>query len=257
MVGSDMLEQELLAATLGIDATLYGKVPKFTQSRLASARNIEKQFIALAAEFADRSRPGPMPEVTVSRKRFIEIVDALNNDQGDPDLSTYPQPLDTMLAVQLADNRVYLQTQLPTMVPYGTFSLNLVEPSDSDKARFMWQANLIDDPVRFGYLFCAGALTTVETALMRTLFPALFDVLLLAVMDEAEQAILDNKIQNWEGGWKRLAMSNLLGVQVDTFQNVLAWQTGFEEKTAGRPPNPGRIELAEANATDLQKTQAR
>jgi hypothetical protein len=214
-----------------------------------------------AKQFAELSKPAPFPETTVPRKQFQEIVEQLTRDLPLEDVEEtidgYDSDLGLMVQTQLIDNRFYLQAQIPTQVPFGAFKMTLIEPSDSDKARFMWQCNLIDRPLRFAELFLAGALTQVETALMRTLYPELFDVLLMAVIDEIIAAAENDKLASWEGGWKRLAMSNLLGVQVDTFQNVMTWQTGFEEKTAGRPPSPGRIELAEANATDTQKTQAR
>lgn len=256
-----MLQSEAITGAVGLDPVLTGKLPKPTKALFSRGDQLVKDMTAAGKEFAELRRPAPFPETTVSRKRFQEIVDSLNKDLSledvEPTVSEYDGSLGLLIQTQLIDNRFYLQSQVPTQVPFGAFSMTLLEPSDSDKARFMWQCNLIDRPLRFAELFLAGALTTVETALMRTLYPELFDVLLLSVIDEVIKAAENNDIASWEGGWKRLAMSNLLGVQVDSFQNVLAWQTGFEEKTAGRPPNPGRIELAEANQTDLQKTQAR
>lgn len=256
-----MLEQELLAAELGIGPVLDGKLPKYSDALMNRALRIEKQFLDAAKEFAKLKKPAAMPEITVPRKEFDQIVQALNEDWKpatvEASMDAWPPELYPMIEMQLIETRIYLQPQIPTQVPFGAFQMSLIEPSDSDKARFMWQCNLVDRPIRFAELFLAGALTTVETALMRTLYPALFDLFLFALFDEIVDAVDRNDIASWEGGWKRLAMSNLLGVQVESFQNVLAWQTGFEEKTAGRPPNPGRIELAEANQTDLQKTQAR
>jgi hypothetical protein len=256
-----MLEQESLVATLGLAAATTGTLPKFTLARAKSAESVIEYFEKAASKFAALKKPAPFPETTVARNQFDKIVQDLNKEIPPEyfakELDQYPDDIAVLVESQLVDNRYYLQAQIPTQVPFGSFNMTLLEPSDSDKARFMWQCNLIDRPERFADLFLAGALTTVETALMRALYPALFDVLLFAVIDEIIDAVDSNNIASWEGGWKRLAMSNLLGVQVDSFQNVLAWQTGFEEKTAGRPPNPGRIELAEANQTDLQKTQAR
>jgi hypothetical protein len=256
-----MLQSEAIAGVMGLGPVLSGKLPKPTKILVSRGDQLVRDMAAAATEFAKLRKPAPFPETTVPRKRFQEIVDQLNQEPSLEELEQtaldYEDDLGLLVETQIIDNRYYLQSQVPTQVPFGAFSMTLLEPSDSDKARFMWQCNLIDRPLRFAELFLAGALTTVETALMRTLYPELFDVLLLSVIEEVIKAAENNDIASWEGGWKRLAMSNLLGVQVESFQNVLAWQTGFEEKTAGRPPNPGRIELAEANQTDLQKTQAR
>jgi hypothetical protein len=256
-----MLEQELIAAEIGLWPVVTGKLPKYSDALINRAMRIQKEFRDVAKKFGEISKPLPMPEATILRKDYDKVVEGLNTEWDSDivaeNMAQWPDELYAMVEMQLLENRIYLQPQVPTQVPFGSFQMTLIEPSDSDKARFMWQANLVDRPQRFAELFLAGALTQVETALMRTLYPALFDVFLFALIDEIVAAAMDNKIASWEGGWKRLAMSNLLGVQVDSFQNVLAWQTGFEEKTAGRPPNPGRIELAEANQTDLQKTQAR
>lgn len=252
-----MIEIELIVGTFGLDKILADRLPKFSKSLLDKAGTTLKAFKAGASEFSDRNKPGSMPDETYGLKDFQDLQKALQNDQEIVDvvegLATWPTELQTELLVLIADVRAYLNSQLPQQQVSGSFAGRFVQPSDSDTFRFLWQANIIDDIRRFSDLLNSGAITPVESALMRTLFPMTHDYLVIEVMGQVLEAVVDGRADTWEGSWRKPALAGLLGVPIMNFSDVMGYQTGMAEKTAGRPKGPGAIQIANFNLTDNQK----
>ena len=252
-----MIEIELIVGTMGLDKILADKLPKYNPHLLTKAASTLRAFRKGAGEFADSAKPGSMPDEKYELKDYDDLVAML---QEEPEimsviegLETWPSELQTEIMVKIADVKAYLQGQMPQQQMSGSIASFPLPPSDSDKFRFLWQANLCDDVRTFIDLLNAGAITPIESALMRTLFPETHDYLLVEVMDKVMDAAVAGDMQEWEGSWRKPALSGFLGVPVTNFQDVMQNQTGFQEKTAGRPKEPGSVQVASSNLTDNQK----
>lgn len=252
-----MLEIELIVGTMGLDALYRDKLPRYSQALLSRSSDALKEFEKAAKSMSKRTTNDNMPEDTLDfsdyerlQRMLLEDEEILTVEEG---LSSWPSELQIPLVTQIADVKWYLQNQLPLQQMSGTMVSQALEPSDSDKFRFLWQANLCNDIRRFSSLFTAGAITPLESQLMRTLFPEAHDFFVILVMDQLVQAVADGKADDWSGGWQNNAMSNLLGVPITSFEDVMNWQTGMAEKTAGRPKSSSSIQLAKMNLTDNQK----
>lgn len=252
-----MIEIELIVGTMGLKNILADKLPRYSEALLKRAASVLKDFRQGAEEFADSTEPRSLPEETIDYSDYDKLSQSLLLDQevveAAEGLASWPTELQMELLVQIADVKAYLQGQLPRNELKGAISAVSIEPSDSDKFRFLWQANLVDDVRVFVGLLNSGAITPIESALMRTLFPQTHDYLLVEVMDRVLDAVVAGKTDDWEGGWRKQALSGLLGIPVASFQDVMTWQTGMEEKTAGRPKDPDAVQVAQMNLTDNQK----
>lgn len=252
-----MIEIELIVGTMGLGKVLDDKLPKYSKALLDKAGGTLKTFKEGAKTFADKNKPGSMPNESYGLKDFEELSKMLTTEQEllpmIEGLASWPSELQMEISVLVADIKAYLSQQIPQSQVSGAFSGSFVKPSDSDQFRFLDQANLADDIRRFVDLLNCGAITPVESALMRTLFPQTHDYLVIEVMDQVLEAVTSGKAEIWEGSWRKAALSGLLGVPIMNFSDVMGYQTGMEEKTAGRPKGPGAVQLAGANLTDNQK----
>jgi hypothetical protein len=252
-----MIEIELIVGTMGLDKVLADKLPKYSKGLLDKAGSTLKSLKAGAADFATKNQPGSMPDETYGLSDYEELQEMLTGEQEIVDavegLASWPTEFQMEVSVLVADIKAYLGQQLPQQQVTGSFSGTFVTPSDSDQFRFLWQANLIDDIRRFVDLLNSGSITPLESALMRTLFPQTHDYLIVEVMDKVLDAVVTGKADAWEGSWRKPALSGLLGVPIMNFSDVMGYQTGHEEKTAGRPKQANAVQIANVNLTDNQK----
>ncbi len=255
-----MIEIELIVGTMGLDKILADKLPKYSAALLSRAGGTLKAFKNGAKDFSEMDEPGNLPEDRYGLDDFDELSKMLQDDQELDDviegLATWPTEMQMEVMVLIADVKTYLGQQLPTNQVTGSISAYSLPCSDSDKFRFLFQANLANDIKTFIDLLNSGGITPLESALMRTLFPQTHDYLVIEVMDRVLEASADGTIDEWEGGWRKAALSGLLGVPVASFSDVMSYQTGMEEKTAGRPKGPGSVQVAQYNLTDNQNLEA-
>lgn len=256
-----MIEIELIVGTMGLDKILEDKLPKYSASLLTKAGSTLKAFREGASVFADSNKPKDLPDETYSLSDFDDLMKSIQNDlefeTAAEAMETWPSELLPELMTLIADVKAYLGQQVPQQVVSGSMSGTYLTPSDSDKFRFLWQANLVDDVRRFIDLLNSGAITSVESSLMRTLFPETHDYLIVEVMDKVLDASVEGKVETWEGTWRKQALSGLLGVPVMSFTDVLQYQTGMEEKTAGRPKQQGAVQIAQMDFTSNQAMDTR
>ncbi len=252
-----MIEIELIVGTMGLDMILADRLPKYSAALLKRASSVLKDFKEGANVFADSDEPEGLPDAVIPYEDYDKLTKKMLDDQDYVEmtegLESWPSELQMEIMVQIADVKAYLMDQMPRNEMVGAISSTQIEPSDSDKFRFLWQAELVNDIRGFVGLLNSGAITPIESALMRTLFPQTHDYLIVEVMDKTMDALLDGKADEWEGSWRKTALSGLLGVPVTSFQDVMTWQTGMEDKTAGRPKGPGSVQVASMNLTDNQK----
>ncbi len=255
-----MIEIELIVGTMGLDKILSGKLPRYSAALLGRAASTLKAFRNGAKQFAESDSTGALPEWKYDLSEFDQLSAQLQSDVSEEDitasLETWPSEFQIELMVKIGDIKAYLGEQLPTNRVVGAISGYSLTPSDSDKFRFLFQANLVDDIRTFSDLLNSGAITPIESALMRTLFPQTHDYLVIEIVDRVVQAIVDKEIDQWEGGWRKPALSGLFGVPVASFSDIMQMQTGMEEKTAGRPKGPGALQVAQFSQTDSQKLDA-
>lgn len=256
-----MIEIELIVGTMGLDNILADKLPRYSKSMLDKAGTTLKAFREGAEEFAKSNKPGKLPQERYGLKYFEQLVEALQTEQElldiEEGLASWPSELQVEVIVLIADIKAYLSQQIPQQEVMGSFAGLPVTPSDSDQFRFLWQANLIDDIRKFIDLLNSGSITPIESAIMRTLFPQTHDYLVIEVMDKVLDATVSGKIYEWEGSWRKAALSGLLGVPIMSFSDVAQFQTGMAEKTAGRPKGPGAIQIAQTNLTTNEAQETR
>lgn len=256
-----MIEIELIVGTMGLESILSDKLPKYSKALLDKASSTLNIFRRGAEDFAKMNQPGSLPDENYSLKTFEEITEKLLEDQEMlpvvESLASWPSDLQIELLVLLADVKAYLSAYIPANEVSGALMGFDVPVSDSDKFRFMWQANLVDDIRKFVDLLNAGAITPLESELMRTLFPQTHDYLLIEVMDKMLEAAVDGSISSWEGGWRKQALSGFLNVPIASFTDIMQFQTGMQQKTAGRPKGPGAVQMAQMNLTNNQKVDTR
>lgn len=256
-----MIEIELIVGTMGLENILADKLPKYSKTMLTKAGTTLKAFRDGAEEFARLNSPGKLPQESYGLKYFEKLSEDLQKEQEVVDsvagLASWPEELQMEVSILVADIKAYLTEQLPQQEIMGTFAGMPVTPSDSDQFRFLWQANLIDDVRKFVDLLNSGAITPLESALMRTLFPQTHDYLVIEVMDQVLEATVSGKIYEWEGSWRKSALSGLLGIPVASFSDVAGFQTGMAEKTAGRPKGPGAIQIANMNLSTNERMETR
>jgi hypothetical protein len=256
-----MIEIELIVGTMGLDALFKDKLPKYSPALLKRAAGALKEFDKAAKQLSSRSTVDRLPKETYSFAEFSELQNLLQSDQEVDNmaqgLESWPSELQMPLIVQIADVKSYLQAQIPSQQMSSGLGATFLEPSDSDKFRFLWQANLVNDITNFGEVFLAGGITPLESAVMRTLFPMAHDYFIIAVMDELITAAVNKELDEWEGGWQKPSISALLGVPVTSFSDVLQNQTGMAEKGVGRPKGPGSVQLAQLDLTTSQKVDTK
>ncbi len=252
-----MIEIELIVGTMGLDKILADRLPRYSEALLKRASGVLKEFKAGAKEFAESDEPSGLPDSVIEYSQYEQLIQKMLDDQEFAELTegleSWPSELQIEILTQIADVKAYLNAQAPRNEMVGAISATQVEPSDSDKFRFLWQAELVNDIRGFVGLLNSGAITPIESALMRTLFPQTHDYLLVEVMDKVLDAVVAGKADEWEGSWRKTALSGFLGVPVTSFRDVMTWQTGMEDKTAGRPKGPGSVQIASMNLTDNQK----
>ena len=251
-----MIEIELIIGTMGLKKIFHNKFPRYSPALFAKASRVLKEFDKSAKELSMKS-PNPVPNDVYSFSDYDELKDMIHADRDHAEvidgLATWPDQLQMPLVALLSSVKEFLSMQLPTEQGGGTLSLEFLEPSDSDKFRFLWQANLLEDITRFGELFTSSAITPIESKLMRTLFPAAHDYFVTQVMMEVVDKVVAEETADWSGGWQNPAISALLGIPIATLADTMTWQTGHAEKTAGRPKGTGSVQLAQYNLTDNQK----
>lgn len=252
-----MIEIELIVGTMGLESLFKDRLPKYSPALLKRAAGALKEFDRAAKQLSSLSNVSRLPKDEYTFTEYAYLQELLQLDQEVDNmaqgLESWPSYLQIPLMTQIADVKNYLHGQIPTQAMSSGLGAVFLEPSDSDKFRFLWQANLANDITSFGEVFLAGGITPLESAVMRTLFPMAHDYFVIAVMDQLINAAVNKELDSWEGGWQKPAISALLGVPVTSFSDVLQNQTGMAEKGVGRPKEPGSVQLAQLDLTTSQK----
>lgn len=254
-----MITNDWYYGSLGIDAYFNKAAPKVTAAMAKEALRAESLIVDYARAFAKAKKPGKIPKAAIPLKAYDGIVTELLDEPdmaSEPWEAKMPEELQTGFIVMKMDVHNYLRSQMPTQAISTGFYAKPMPPSDSDKQRFMWMVQIINDIETALKMMNAGAFSMVENLCLRTLFPDVHSAIMVhymeAMVDYATSAE-DPYVQSW----KLASLSGLTGMPVVSFSDIMHYQTGFDEQKPGQPPNPGSLKIAAAEATDIERTNHR
>lgn len=249
-----MISTEWLTGTIGL-ATYFGQKPiKMTQSQVTQALKAETYITQRAKSWAAAKRPGQLPKDMLGIADYDMVITALGTPElAHPDISRLPSNWQLDFVTAFMDIGYYLQSQQPAVKMSGGFIAREIEPPSSDKSRFMWACNAINDIHNIYDLFDAGALTVIEADAFKQLFP---ETALFTATEYLKAAIeyIYNNEKPTMASWQLQGLSALMGVPMADFQDVAGWQMGYDRpKGPGRPPLSKPLNIAKAQLTDSQQ----
>jgi hypothetical protein len=246
------LATEWLTGTAGLPFYFGTKRLRLSQARAAEAENIEKTIQRRAKVWANAKKPATPPKAKYKVSDYDEVVAALDNPMdANPDITQVPQELQVDFLAKYLDVRMWLYERQPAIKFTGGLIAQEIPPADSDKTKFMWAVNILDDVSRIFDLLDAGFLAPSEAAAIREVFPELT----MAIMVEYLKAGVDYMYRNEFralSGWQLAGLSAMAGVPMTNFQDVMLWQTNYEPTGPGRPQGSKAPNLAENAVSDMQ-----
>lgn len=225
---------------------------KLTQDKVKQAANIDKLIKNRAKNWVDLKRPVQPPKANYSIQDYDTVITALDNPiDANPDISQVPEEMQLDFIAKYLDVRAWLDAHQPAIKFSGGLIATELPPADSDKSKFMWAVDVLDNVTKLLDMLDAGCLTAIEAQAVREVYPDFTMGVIVAYV----QAVIDylvNNQYNAISGWKLASLSALAGVPITSFQNVMAWQANYEEAgTATKSPN-----LAQSHLTEPQKLEA-
>lgn len=248
------IQSDFLTGILGLSAYFGMKRIKITSAMIAESSNIEKTVRTRAKAWAGMTRAGKFTPSTLRVGDYDNIIAALESPyQANPDISGLPLDMQTDVVVKYLDIRGWLEDNRPALKFSQGVVAREIEPSETDKTKFIWSCGMIDNVRRIFDLLDSGALSLPEALAFKDLFPELA----LFVAQEYLRATIDymyNEKKPTLSGWQLVGLSALMGVPTTSFDDVLQWQSGFDQGGGpGRPASDKTPNLAQPNLTDLQK----
>ena len=248
-----MSTPEWIVGTIGLQDFFGVRPIRLTKPQVLQALNVEKYIKGRAKVWADSKKPAKLPKLPFNVSDYDQLVTALHlPDSAQPDISQVDEEFQLDIAAQFIDISHFLASQEPALRMSQGFISREIEPPDSDKARFVWTCNILEDIHLVYDLLDAGALTQVEATAFKTLYPETAFLTAKAYMSSAIDYVYDEE-KPTIASWQALGLSALMGVPVSDFQSVLTWQAGYSStKGPGRPPSQAP-NLAGQAATDSQR----
>lgn len=250
-----MIMADWLTGTMGIYAYFGMSRLKVTKAQLIQAMKAEDYIKSRAKAWAASKKPAKMEKMPISFKDYDMIVTALQHPyQATPDLSAIPDDLALDVVAKFLDITHYLHEHQPALMISGGLIGREIEPPTSDKTRFCWACNAIND-VRIVYdLLDSGALTGIEADAFKTLFPDMAMFTAVSYLKEAINFMYDNEKPTM-ASWQLQGISALLGVPMADFNDVVSWQMNYDQQGPGRPPS-SVPDFATDSMSDMQALNA-
>ncbi len=249
-----MISSEWLTGTIGLEAYFGLKSPKVAPTQLKQALRAETYIQNRADAWANSKRPARLESNPIPLTQYDQIITSLNHPyQAHPDIRAIPHEFSLDFLTAFLDIGNYLQQHEPSLKISQGFLGREIEPPDSDKIRFLWICNMINDLRRVFDLLDSGALTHVEATTFKELFP---ETALLTAVTYLRTGInfIYDKQKPTLASWQIAGLSALMGVPVADFNDVVAWQAGYDQSPGpGRPAVAKPVNLADSNLTDSQK----
>jgi hypothetical protein len=246
------LAAEWLTGTAGLPFYFGTKRYRITESMLREAAQVDRMITRRAKQWAESKRPSQPPKAKYKVADFDDVIAALDNPmQANPDLTQVPAELQVDFVAKYLDIRAWLDANQPAIKFTGGLIAQEIPPADTDKMRFMWSVNTIDDIGRVFDLLDAGCITPPEASVMRDIFPEFTMAVAVAYIKAAIDYLYKNQYSALSG-WQMAGLSALAGVPVTSFQDVMLWQSNYEPMGPGRPPGSKAPNLAQNEASDMQ-----
>ena len=246
-----MIVTEWIMGTIGF-AALFGQAPiKITPRQVKQALLCGNYIKTRATAWANSSRPAKIPSFGITAKDYDSVINLVTSEKAAPNLSTVPDDLSLDVLVQFLEVQAYLVSISPAIkVSQGLFGRE-IEPSTTDKSRFCWSCNTINDIRIIFDLLDAGALTNVEAEAFKTLFPNIAMEVAVQYLTTTIDYIYTNEKPTM-ASWQLQGISALLGVPMADFNDVMQWQGGYEQQGPGRPPSSKAPDFAKDSMSDMQ-----
>lgn len=248
-----MLLNEWLAGTIGLSAYFGIKPVTVSKSQITQAMNAEKYILTRIRSWVAATKPSKFEIGDISMADYDLIVSNMQSPQlAHPDMSRIDPSMQVDFYTAFLDLGYYLKEIRPAVAHSGGLIAREVEPPSSDKARFTWACNIVNDIKYVFDLLDAGALTGVEADAFRRLFP---ETALFTASTCLQEIIgfIYSKEKSTLASWQLSGLSALMGVPITDFNDVLTWQAGYNPtKGPGRPPSQAP-NLAGQAATDSQR----
>jgi hypothetical protein len=246
------LATEWLAGTAGLPFYFGTKRLKISQARANQAENIDKLIKTRAKQWANATRPAQPPKPKYRIQDFDEVVAALDNPMdANPDITQLPVELQVDFVAKYLDIRAWLYERQPAIKFTGGLIAQELPPADSDKTKFMWAVNMLDDIGRVFDMLDAGCLAPSEAMAMRDVFPEFTMAIAIEYLRESVDYLYKNEFKSLSG-WQLAGLSALAGVPMTSFQDVMLWQTNYEPMGPGRPPGSKAPDFAKGEVSDMQ-----
>jgi hypothetical protein len=246
------LETEWLCGTAGLPFYFGTQRLRVTQKFLSDAQRADKIIRERSKSWVNMRSPAQPPKAKYKVGDFDDVIAALDNPMdANPDITLIPVDLQVDFVAKYLDVRSWLYEHQPAIKFSGGLIAQEIPPADSDKMKFMWSVNVLDDITRVFDLLDAGCLAPSEAMALRDVYPEFVMVLMVTYL----RATVDYLYKNQFGalsGWQLAGLSALAGVPMTSFQDVMAWQMNFEPEGPGRPQGSKAPQLAKNAVTDMQ-----
>lgn len=246
------LATEWLSGVAGLPFYFGIKRLRLPQSRLVEADNIDRLLKKRAKQWAELKRPEQPPKAKYTAADFDTVIAAIDNPMdANPDLTQLPSDMQIDFVAKYLDIRAWLYENQPALKFSGGLIAQELPPAESDKMKFMWSVNILDDIGRVFDLLDAGCLAPSEAMAMREVFPEFTMALMVAYLHASIDHLYKNQYQAMSG-WQLAGLSALAGVPITSFQDVMTWQMNYEPTGPGRPQGSKAPNLAKNEASDMQ-----
>lgn len=225
---------------------------RLTQDKLRQAENIDKYIKQRAKTWVNLKHPAQPPTANYKIGDYDKVIAVLDNPMdANPDITQVPEEMRLDFIAKYLDIRAWLDAHQPAIKFSGGLIATELPPPDSDKAKFMWAVDVLDNLTKVLDMLDAGCLTPIEAQAVREVFPEFTMGLIVEYVHAVIGYLLENDFRA-VSGWKLAGLSALAGVPITSFQNVMAWQANYEtDGTTTKAPN-----LAASNLTEPQKLEA-
>lgn len=247
-----MSVSDYIAGTLGIRAYFGSSPVKITKGKLQAADNYLKEIRSRAKQWANLRRPTQPPKAVFGLDQYDAIVTALDNPlDANPDISGLPEDMQTDLIAKYLDVRSWLEQHEPAIRLSGGLIAQEIPPPSSEKTKFMWSVDMLNDITRVFDLLDAGCLAPSEAMALRDVYPDFTMTLVVEYIKAAIDYLYTNQFSALSG-WQLAGLSALAGVPITSFQDVMSWQMNYESTGPGRPSSGKAPNLAKSEASDMQ-----
>lgn len=247
-----MPASDYIAGTLGLRAYFGSASVKITQAKLRVADNSYKEIKSRAKQWVNLNKPTQPPKPVFGLDQYDSVVTALDNPMdANPDISGLPEDMQIDIIAKYLDVRGWLEEHEPAIQFSGGLIAQEIPPPTSEKTKFMWSVDILNDITRVFDLLDAGCLTPPEAMALRDVYPDFTMEIVVEYVKAAIDYLYTNQFSALSG-WKLAGLSALAGVPITSFQDVMTWQMNYEPTGPGRPKGSKAPNLAQNEVSDMQ-----